>query len=374
MADQHSRSHSQNLFHILGFGSICRACKSFASKCYPDKNSSFSKKKENKTTRPKSNQEDTKTPPKDRLKDTNPDKDNNNMHQIHHDSTRASFKHHDHNRSPLQSSHQPVSRSMSFSHLSSQKSINRPSSLLRSTSRINQTDVPPTTASLLKSLSKRNSMKASSASAALQRSFSRSASRKGSTPIMYSNSHGIMKPPPMEQQLNCTLEELCFGCVKKITITRDTITEDGQIIEEDEVLTIKVKPGWTKGTKITFEGMGNELPGTDPADVILIVAEEKHPLFRREGDDLELGVEIPLVEALTGCTLSVPLLGEQATSLTIDAIIYPGYVYIIAGKGMPKQYEPGTRGNLKITFLVKFPEDLVEEQRSDVVNILQHTC
>ena len=45
-----------------------------------------------------------------------------------------------------------------------------------------------------------------------------------------------------------------------------------QIIEEKEKLTIKVKPGWRKGTKITFDGMGNETPGTYPSDIIFVVA------------------------------------------------------------------------------------------------------
>ncbi|KAI3464531.1 hypothetical protein Pfo_021194 [Paulownia fortunei] len=253
-------------------------------------------------------------------------------------------------------------------------------------------------------MSQRNSLDASSA--AFRRSLSRSTSRTGSTPILYSNSNGLIKPPAMEQQLDCTLEELCFGCIKKIKITRDAITDNGnswlrsclgkrpfshnlgiyslnnlfcdsatrQILEEDEVLTIKVKPGWRKGTKITFEGMGNEVPGTDPADVIFVVAEKKHPLFRRQEDDLEMGVEIPLVEALTGFTLAVPLVGGQTLSLTINDIVHPGYEKIIAGQGMPKQNEPGTRGNLIITFSIKFPEELTEEQRSDAANILQHAC
>ncbi|KAL0314331.1 UNVERIFIED_CONTAM: DnaJsubfamily B member 13 [Sesamum angustifolium] len=178
----------------------------------------------------------------------------------------------------------------------------------------------------------------------------------------------------MEQQLDCTLEELCFGCIKKMKITRDAVTDDGQMVEEDEVLTIKVKPGWTKGTKITFEGMGDEIPGTDPADVIFVVAEKDHPLFRRQDDDLELEVEIPLIGALTGCTISVPLLDGQTMSLTIDDIVHPGYEKIIAEQGMPKQNEPAIRGNMVITFSVKFPEELTEEQRSDAANILHHTC
>ncbi|XP_021896368.1 dnaJ homolog subfamily B member 13-like [Carica papaya] len=202
------------------------------------------------------------------------------------------------------------------------------------------------------------------------RSLSRNSSRS-TTPIMFSNSTGIIKPPPIEKQLECTLEELCYGCTKKIKITRDVITNTGQIIQEEEMLTIKVKPGWKKGTKVTFEGMGNEKPGTLPADVTFVIAEKRHPLFRREGDDLELAVEIPLVKALTGCSLSVPLLGGGKMNLTVDEIIHPGFHRLIASQGMPvSSKEHGKRGNLKVVFLIGFPTQLTEEQRLDILSIL----
>jgi DnaJ family protein B protein 13 len=144
-----------------------------------------------------------------------------------------------------------------------------------------------------------------------------------------------------------------------------------QIIQEEEILTIKVKPGWKKGTKITFEGMGNERPGSCPADIIFVIAEKRHSLFRREGEDLEIGVEIPLVKALTGCQISIPLLGGKKTSLLIDDIIYPGYERIIEGQGMPNTKEQGKRGSLTVVVLVEFPTELTDEQRSDILSILQ---
>lgn len=57
-------------------------------------------------------------------------------------------------------------------------------------------------------------------------------------------------------------------------------------------------------------------------DIIFYISEKRHQLFKREGDDLELCVEIPLLKALTGCTISVPLLGGEHMNLTLDEIIY----------------------------------------------------
>lgn len=144
-----------------------------------------------------------------------------------------------------------------------------------------------------------------------------------------------------------------------------------KIVQEEELLTIKIKPGWKKGTKITFEGMGNEKPGSYPADIIFVIAEKRHQLFRREGDDLEFAVRIPLVKALTGCKLSIPLLGGEKMSLTIDDIIYPGFEKIVPEQGMPNTKNQGRRGNLKLTFLVDFPTQLTDEQRLDALTILQ---
>ncbi|XP_038698197.1 dnaJ homolog subfamily B member 13 [Tripterygium wilfordii] len=203
-------------------------------------------------------------------------------------------------------------------------------------------------------------------------SLSRNASRRSTTPIMFSNSTGrMLKPPAIERKLECTLEELCFGCMTKIKITRDVLTNTGEIIQEEELLTIKVKPGWKKGTKITFEGMGNERPGLVPADVTFVVGEKRHHMFRREGDDLEFGVRIPLIKALTGCDISIPLLGGEEMSLKIDDIIHPGLIKIIEGQGMPSPKEQRKRGDLKVMFLVDFPSTLTDQQRSDVVSTLQ---
>ncbi|XP_074379059.1 uncharacterized protein LOC141720512 isoform X1 [Apium graveolens] len=201
-------------------------------------------------------------------------------------------------------------------------------------------------------------------------SLSRTGTRSNSTPIIYSHSTVRRKPQPIERKLKCTLEELLRGCEKKIKITRDVISGSGRIMQQEEILKIKVKPGWKKGTKITFEGKGDEKPGTLPADIIFIIDEKRHPVFKREGDDLELGVEVPLVEALTGCTISVPILGGENISMSFDEILYPGYEKIIPGRGMPKSKERGMRGNLRLKFLVEFPTDLSDEQRSQVLSVL----
>ncbi|KAF7803626.1 DnaJ-like subfamily B member 13 [Senna tora] len=203
-------------------------------------------------------------------------------------------------------------------------------------------------------------------------SLSRNISRRSTTPIIFSQTTIRRKPPPMEKKLECTLEDLCFGCVKKIKITRDVIKPPGVILQEDEVLKIEVKPGWRTGTKIALEEKGNEEPGYLPADIIFSIDEKEHPLFSRDGNNLEICVEIPLVNALTGCSLPVPLLGGETMNVSFENIvIYPGYVKVIQGKGMPDPQQNGKRGDLHIKFLISFPTELSDEQREEAVSILR---
>ncbi|CAA0189629.1 unnamed protein product [Arabidopsis thaliana] len=202
-------------------------------------------------------------------------------------------------------------------------------------------------------------------------SIAKSISRRSTTPIVFSQSTPPKKPPAVEKKLECTLEELCHGGVKNIKIKRDIITDEGLIMQQEEMLRVNIQPGWKKGTKITFEGVGNEKPGYLPEDITFVVEEKRHPLFKRRGDDLEIAVEIPLLKALTGCKLSVPLLSGESMSITVGDVIFHGFEKAIKGQGMPNAKEEGKRGDLRITFLVNFPEKLSEEQRSMAYEVLK---
>ncbi|CAN6901726.1 unnamed protein product [Brassica oleracea] len=194
---------------------------------------------------------------------------------------------------------------------------------------------------------------------------------RSSTPIVFSQSTPPKKPPAVEKMLECTLEELCHGGVKNIKITRDIITDEGLIMKQEETLRVNIKPGWKKGTKITFEGVGNEKPGYLPEDITFVVEEKRHSPFKSRGDDLEIAVEIPLLKALTGCNLSVPLLSGESMSISVGEVIFHGFEKAIKGQGLPNGKEDGKRGDLIITFLVSFPKELSEEHRSMAYEVLK---
>ncbi|KAL0375341.1 UNVERIFIED_CONTAM: DnaJsubfamily B member 13 [Sesamum radiatum] len=143
---------------------------------------------------------------------------------------------------------------------------------------------------------------------------------------------------------------------------RPTITE--------EILTIEIKPGWKKGTKITFPEKGNEQRGVIPSDLVFIIDEKPHSVFKRDGNDLIVTQKISLVEALTGYTVQVTTLDGRNLTIPINNIVNPTYEEVVKGEGMPIPKEPGKKGNLRIKFNIKFPSRLTSEQKTGIKRLL----
>ncbi|KAD4983168.1 hypothetical protein E3N88_19839 [Mikania micrantha] len=138
----------------------------------------------------------------------------------------------------------------------------------------------------------------------------------------------------------------------------------------DEILPIQIKPGWKKGTRITFLEKGNQEPGADPGDLIFVVDEKPHNTFKRDGNDLVLTKRITLLEALTGKTIKVTTLDGRNLTVPLTDIIKPGHEEVVRNEGMPISKEPGKKGNLRIKIDIKFPSRLTDEQKSDLRWIL----
>ena len=99
----------------------------------------------------------------------------------------------------------------------------------------------------------------------------------------------------MEHNLNVALEDILHGTTKKMKITKRVLNPDGHSTRtEDKVLTIDIKPGWKSGTKITFPKEGDQGPNNIPADIIFIVRDKPHPVFKRDGSNILYKARISL--------------------------------------------------------------------------------
>jgi len=79
------------------------------------------------------------------------------------------------------------------------------------------------------------------------------------------------KVEKLEVDLNLTLEELYNGCTKRRKISRQRRKGNGNYEKQENILTIDVKKGWKEGTKITFNGEGDEKDGYAAGDIIFVL-------------------------------------------------------------------------------------------------------
>mmetsp|Transcript_4733 Transcript_4733/g.11821 ORF Transcript_4733/g.11821 Transcript_4733/m.11821 type:complete len:282 (-) Transcript_4733:89-934(-) len=178
------------------------------------------------------------------------------------------------------------------------------------------------------------------------------------------------KAPAIEKQLPCTLEDLYLGKSRKMKITRTLYDPSGQGVRAEEILQIDVKPGWKKGTRVTFPEKGDEAPGQTPADVVFIIAEKPHAYLSREGNNLIYKHRLTLADALCGASLQLKHLDGRTLRIPLVKPVSPGYTHIVRGEGMPISKHPGQKGDLHIKFDVLFPTALTEDQKTQLRAIL----
>ena len=160
--------------------------------------------------------------------------------------------------------------------------------------------------------------------------------------------------------------------------------------EHSEIIEFEVKPGWRAGTKLTFAGKGDEVPGAPglASDLVVVIEQKPHAHFTRENDHLIARVRsIPLQQALCGVRLTLPGIdgapvsasfGANAEGVAVDAsgartrvtggVVRPGMRLCVFGRGMPNQ-KTGTRGDVLFEIeSVEFPKTVTEAQRAAFKN------
>eukprot|EP00112_Aurelia_sp_Birch-Aquarium-sp1_P003963 Seg1450.10 transcript_id=Seg1450.10/GoldUCD/mRNA.D3Y31 product="DnaJ subfamily A member 1" protein_id=Seg1450.10/GoldUCD/D3Y31 len=132
-----------------------------------------------------------------------------------------------------------------------------------------------------------------------------------------------------------------------------------KIVKEKKIIECEVLKGMKDGQKITFTGEADQAPGTEPGDIVIVLDEQEHPVFQRNGHNLIMKMVITLTEALCGFKRCVETL-DGRTLLVLShpgEVVKPGEVKAVEHEGMPMYKHNMVNGMLLIKFEVKFPED-----------------
>ncbi len=138
----------------------------------------------------------------------------------------------------------------------------------------------------------------------------------------------------------------------------------------DEV-TVTVPAGIGSGEMIRLSGRGEAVPGGLAGDLYIKVHVEKHPVFRREGENLTMNLDVKLSDALLGAEYSVATLDGEV-KLRIPSGVSTGESLRLRGHGAVGANN--RRGDLLVQIRVKNPaklsrkaKKLVEELKNEGV-------
>ncbi len=143
-------------------------------------------------------------------------------------------------------------------------------------------------------------------------------------------------------------------------------------VRTSRTINVKIPAGVADGNRIHLDSQGEVGPGGGPAgDLYVELSVMPHEVFRREGSDLEMVIEVPMTAAALGTTVSVRTLeadredmdaDQAAVDVEIPAGTQSGARIVVAGRGIPKLRGQG-RGDLGVTLLVKTPTKLDGHQK-----------
>lgn len=152
---------------------------------------------------------------------------------------------------------------------------------------------------------------------------------------------------------------LCHGTGKSSLESCPTCQGAGTMPTTKKV-EIKIPAGFPEGKKLRVPGRGIMGTGGRAGDLYVSVKEIPHERFTRQGDNLEVEVEVPYHLAALGGEVRVPTLTSSLT-MRIPAGSQSGQKFRLANKGMPKL--DGKCGDLVARLKVTVPRTLTDRQR-----------
>ncbi len=139
------------------------------------------------------------------------------------------------------------------------------------------------------------------------------------------------------------------------------------VLRREEEISINIPAGIRDGEMVRMTGMGEAISKGTTGDLYIKINVAPHPVFKREGNDLTMDMNLKLSEALLGKEVEIETL-DGKVKVTIPEGVGINEILRVKGKGVPKG--KGSRGDLLIKLNIKLPNKLSRKSR-ELVEELQ---
>jgi molecular chaperone DnaJ len=162
----------------------------------------------------------------------------------------------------------------------------------------------------------------------------------------------------------------CGGRGQVVQHPCDECGGDGLVVRR-RTLDVDIPAGIHDGQRIRLSGEGHSALGGRAGDLYVLVRVRQDRRFAREGNDIFSTVDLTMIQAALGATVTVPTLdGDE--DLVFEPGTQPGESVVLRGRGMPVLQGYG-RGDHRVLVNVSIPRRLTPEQRSALETFEQHS-
>jgi DnaJ-class molecular chaperone len=160
----------------------------------------------------------------------------------------------------------------------------------------------------------------------------------------------------LRTRLTIPFEESILGAEKRIQVN-------------DRTLTIKIPQGIKDGQSLRLAGQGDLNASGQRGSLIVKIAVQPHPNFKRENLDLVTQATVPLTTAALGGKVRIPTL-EGDIDLKIPAGTQPEQQLRVRGGGVVDSSK--RKGDLRVQIKIEIPRSLTRKQK-ELLKELQKT-
>ncbi len=154
--------------------------------------------------------------------------------------------------------------------------------------------------------------------------------------------------------------DACFG-KGKVPKKKCAVCKGVGVLDRQEEVRIRVPAGIDNGEVIRLSQTGEAIPGGIAGDLYIKIHVKSHPVFRKDGHNLSMNLNIRLTGALLGDKYTVRTLDGDIVVKIPEGVTF-GEILRVKGKGVP--FEDGkSRGDLLIKISIELPQKLSKKAK-----------
>jgi molecular chaperone DnaJ len=190
-----------------------------------------------------------------------------------------------------------------------------------------------------------------------------SGAEAGSKPVTCPTCHG--RGRVRHQQGFFSIEQTCRSCQGAGRVIEKPCRACGGQgrVRREKTLSVNIPAGVEDGIRIRLAGEGEVgVRGAAAGDLYIFITVTPHPIFQRDGANIQCRVPISITTAALGGAIEVPTVDGSRSRVSVAAGTQSGHQFRLRGKGM-SVLRSTLRGDMFVEAVVETPVNLTKRQQ-----------